>query len=626
VGFFHPFGLFFLLSIPLLVLIYFWARSRSTVEVSSLILFEELPVPVARLRSLHIDLPFWLEVVTLSALSLAAAGLYLRMAWAPESHRPHALVFDLGVSMGTREGGESRLDLAKRQAASIISGAPAGQEFMIEGYALEASTVQYASADRRALSAAVADLRAFDVPAEAAALRAALTQVRGGSKIDLFTDHAPPPVALSELSGSGKLELHRLGSPADNVAIAALDPGVSGLYSGSCVLRAFAPHPLQVHLRVESERDGTLYDSDVVVKPGPGLRVSFNPPAHEGLVHARIVTPDSLSSDNERYAYARGNPPLNALVLSPDRAVRADLSKILFAIDRAFTVQTADPADFRQQAVQAGKAKSFDLVVMHDCYVPVAASSALLVFPNSTINPETGLRVGAAISRAELEYRRPGWSPNQVLILKGIRQLQLPAWMHVVARAMTGSAMGQLPAAAEGSNEQARTGVISFDIRNHYLFDPDHLAALVLTVDVLNELLAPADMKVVSTGEWVRVPARGAATLLSPRGGVEKVKPDQFGVVRFRALEAGRYQLRTGAKTAVVAANYFDASASDLSGSPSKESASTSGELTAASASTGASSRAALLTAFLALVALILFLGESATLVRNSIRQRSSHV
>ncbi len=107
-GFLNPVNLLFGLSIGALILIYLSARSRSTVEVSSLLLFEADQVPVSRLRFLKLDLLFWLEVLALSVLSLALAGLYLKMAPIAASRRRHALVFDLAAGMGAYEGPQTR--------------------------------------------------------------------------------------------------------------------------------------------------------------------------------------------------------------------------------------------------------------------------------------------------------------------------------------------------------------------------------------------------------------------------------------------------------------------------------------------------------------------------------------
>lgn len=125
-GFLAPLYLLLALSMGVLVLIYLSARSRSTVEVSSLLLFEEAQISVSKARFLKLDALFWLEAAALALMTLAVAGFYLTMAPLPTSHRRHALVFDLAAGMGAREGGRMRLDDAKRQALSMVDSAAPG--------------------------------------------------------------------------------------------------------------------------------------------------------------------------------------------------------------------------------------------------------------------------------------------------------------------------------------------------------------------------------------------------------------------------------------------------------------------------------------------------------------------
>ena len=60
-GLLNPQNIIYGLSLALLVLIYLRSRSRPTIEVSSLMLFEEIPAPVAKSRFLRLDLLFWLD-------------------------------------------------------------------------------------------------------------------------------------------------------------------------------------------------------------------------------------------------------------------------------------------------------------------------------------------------------------------------------------------------------------------------------------------------------------------------------------------------------------------------------------------------------------------------------------
>src|SRR5258708_39282057 len=85
-GLFTPRNLAYLASLAVLVAIYLRARAKPTLEVSSLMLFDEIAAPVASSRVLRTDLMFWLEMAALGALSMALAGLYIR---SPTPAAPH---------------------------------------------------------------------------------------------------------------------------------------------------------------------------------------------------------------------------------------------------------------------------------------------------------------------------------------------------------------------------------------------------------------------------------------------------------------------------------------------------------------------------------------------------------
>ena len=60
-GLLNPRNLVYLASLAVLVAIYLRARAKPTLEVSSLMLFDEIAAPVASSRVLRTDLMFWLE-------------------------------------------------------------------------------------------------------------------------------------------------------------------------------------------------------------------------------------------------------------------------------------------------------------------------------------------------------------------------------------------------------------------------------------------------------------------------------------------------------------------------------------------------------------------------------------
>lgn len=568
-GLLNPVNLLYLLSLGVLVAIYLRARSRPTLEVSSLLLFEEAAAPVANRRILRFDLLFWLETAALSALGLALCGAYLRMSPPPAHHRHRALVFDLGAAMGARDGRSTRLDEARLWAERIVSAAAPGDRFSVIGYALEAHVIRAETGSLAAVRAALNGLSAQAVPARPAALSAALAAARGARQIDLFDDRPPSPRVLDQIAGLARLAFHKVGSPATNLAIAALDPGVLKSGPGRCVVRNFSDRSAECELAIDL--DGRpVFHGEVMIEPRAQTAVSFGPLRAGGLLHAHIVTRDALAADNDRYAYLPKGTPRRALVLSSDQDVRDDLARVLLAVSQNLLVTAADPTSF----AAADKSARFTLAVMYDCEQPaLEADSRLYIYPRpsdqGSPGSESSFRVEGTVPLAELQGEA-GEELSQAVLLGPTRVLWLAPAMEPMAEGTGAGEHSAFPVVALGRDARGRLGVIAFDVDNHLLLDPDRLEALVLTIDLVKQLIEPQDLQVVSTGQSVTVPAAGTARIIAPDGSVTTETADRMGVILVRPLAAGRYEIQSAAGSALVLANYYDAGESDLSAGVSR--------------------------------------------------------
>jgi Aerotolerance regulator N-terminal len=617
VGFLSPANLIYAASIALLVLIYLRSRSRPTIEVSSLMLFEGAPAPVSASRRLRVDLLFWLETFALAALTLAVAGLYMRRSVPAGPHRSHALVFDLGAGMGATDAQVSRLDQARQQARKIIDDAPSSDDFTVIGYAIEAETIRARTANKDEARRAIDSLSPMAVAVRPAALRAALIDARGTNLIDLFADRPPPSGLISEARLDGRVDLHLVGGPADNLAIVALDPGIPHTSEGRCVVRNFSMRPQQCDLRIEA--DGKeVFHSPLILEPRAQTIVPFGPLAAGGLVHARILTPDALAADNDRYALAPSIAQARALVLSPEASVRDDLARVVLAVNPNFVVTAMDPAAY---ARSKNAAQLYDLAVLHDCSGHgVAAAAKLFVFPEPPLDgkPAPFPPVVGSVALAEFQSRA-GAAPLSAPVLLGpSRVVQLPGWMDPLALGVGAASHESFALAAVGRSPSGAVGVIAFDIRNHLLLDPDRMDALVLTIDTLRQLVVPANLEVVPTDEFVAIPAFGPATLVNPDGSRQKLAPDKWGRVHFRPLEAGRHFVIAHGNPIEIVANYYDAGESDLA---SAAAAVAPPQPSSLEKSTGYREiRVQPLTMLLIGLALLLMLAESALLLRQASR------
>jgi len=631
VGLLNPQNIVYGLSLALLVLIYLRSRSRPTIEVSSLMLFDEAPALVASVRHVRIDPLFWLEMATLTALTLAIAGLYVMRPRTPGHGRIHALVFDLGAGMSAREGSGTRLDQARRDALEIINQAPAGDEFSVIAYALEADAHHPQTANLADLRKALGDLVPMAVPARTAALRAALIRARGASEIDLFADRPPAPAILADSASTARVNFHLVGSGDSNLAIVSLDPGIPGSTRGRAVIRNFSARPYPCELAIDLGNREEFHQT-LMLAPREQVVVPFGPLKTGGVLHARILTPDAIDADNNRYAYAPSDHAAQVLVLSPDAAVRDDIARVLLAVNANIQIETADPGKYLADANASGpSAKPLELVVMHDCYVPIAgAASTLLIYPpqaakNWPYAAAIGISVRGTLASADIRSDAMGEAPGiESLALGATRIVAIPEWMDLIATA-TGPAHSSIPLAAIGRGAGGPVGVLAFDVRDHLLLAPDHLDALVLTVDLIKQLIAPRDILIVPTGAEVSVPASGTARVTQPDASARIVTADKWGRVRIRPLQAGRYSVESGGATTQVFANYYDAAESDLGAKPQAEANAPAEKAAAASNAQSAGEVQPLVFILIALALLALTI-ESAMLIGHAGRWGMRHV
>lgn len=554
-GFLNPLNLLYLLSIAAVVAIYLRSRSRPTLEVSSLLLFEEQAAPAANFRRIRLDAMFWLEVLMLLMLSLAVAGLYYRAARPPEHVRRHVLIFDQAASMGAREGSRTRMELARREAAALIASAAAGDQWSVISYALDADLVRPPTADLRLVTAAIGALPVYAVATHPAALTAALLRARDADAIELFADRLPGAAVPAGLGD--RLHFHPIGTNRGNAAIVSLDPGEVGLSEGHCVVRNFSARPRLCQLSIE--RDGQEVARPLMMVPPGGEQVAgFGPLISGGLIRARIVTPDALDADNQRYAYAPQAHAARALVVSPDAEVRDDLARVLLAVDQNLAVTAVDPQHLK--AALARDPGPPALAVIHDSDAGAVASDArLLIFPASARE----VVVGPTVPVSALTSRRGKGPLEHPVILGPARVLGLPDWMEVIADG-GGPSGRELRLGAVGRNAQGRLGVIAFDVRNHLLLDPDKLDALIVTIDLARALTLPSGIQIVATGAPVSVPVTPETEVVRPGDIRIKLAADRAGMGHLQALWAGSYQVVSAAHTETILANYYDATESDL--------------------------------------------------------------
>jgi hypothetical protein len=266
-------------------------------------------------------------------------------------------------------------------------------------------------------------------------------------------------------------------------------------------------------------------------------------------------------------------------------------------------------------AKSMGGAAQTDIAIIHDSAPGVIPAGArLFIFPAGGEFP-----VRAMLPVSQMDDRTDLGPLTRPLLLGPTRSFNLPEWMDPLAHGTAPHHSDLLTLAASGVSPQGPEAVIAFDIRGHRLMDPDMLDTLVLTIDLVKALTGPRDVHIVSTGAYVTFPATKPVRVIEPDGSTAQIAPGYGGLVRFRPLYAGPYQITIGERREMVYANYFDAAESELSVTSAAESGAPLSKVIDLDSGVRARRIQPLAMALVAL-AMAAFLLESAVLIRRALR------
>jgi hypothetical protein len=211
----YPLALIALASLPALAAIYLLRNRFRRRQVSSLVLWRfqvQSKAGGAKIQWLHLPLLFFLELLALLLLVVAATGPQWKL---PQSARPLIVVLDDSFAMRASSDGASAQARAKDFLERLFRRQPPPSTRLI-----------LAGASPRSLGATVKSWREVEALlaqwkcwAPNAALDAAVTLAaelgKQQANILVLTDHPPAGEKIS----NQRLEWHALGAPLDNLAI-----------------------------------------------------------------------------------------------------------------------------------------------------------------------------------------------------------------------------------------------------------------------------------------------------------------------------------------------------------------------------------------------------------------------
>ena len=327
----YPLALLALASLPTLAAIYFLRNRFRRRQVSSLVLWRfhvQAKEGGAKVHRPHLPLIFFLELLALALLVIAAAGPQWKL---PQSTRPLVVVLDDSFSMRAVRDGISAQTRARDFLEKLFRRQPPPLTRLIlagtEPRLLGAPARSWPEVDRL--------LPQWTCRAPGAAIDSAITLAaelgKQQANVLVLTDHRPAEAKIS----NNRLEWHAFGLPLGNLAIVNASRTVFG-DEDRCLLEIanFSNEPRTTKFLIgapgtaSARSDGHAESvlgvpSVITLAAHENRRLVFNIPSTMPLVRASLDN-DALAEDNEvqllppvrkrvRVEVALANPALNQL-------------------------------------------------------------------------------------------------------------------------------------------------------------------------------------------------------------------------------------------------------------------------------------------------------------------------
>lgn len=311
-----PLALLAGLVIPAIIILYMLKKRTRPQTVSSIMLWERLERvnrPALRLSKLLRSLLLVLQLLTVLLLVLALARPVLNLVTG--SGTTSVIIVDTSISMGVREGRETRLEQALERIRAQIRGKTPGDKFALIAMGEEASVVSGFSSDSAALLAALAQVDISSAranPNAALALAVNMAAAEEGAGVLLYS--AGCFGSLARLPEEG-FEFIALGSQeVENLLIENVVPDGDRLY-----VTVFNNGTVAAAGRVEiRDSDGELAGRrEVQLEPQSRQVLVWRNLPQSPWVSAAVVSKlDQLDLDNLHYALGAKTAPGKLLLVS----------------------------------------------------------------------------------------------------------------------------------------------------------------------------------------------------------------------------------------------------------------------------------------------------------------------
>ena len=566
-GILNPAALPFLSLLGALVLIYLRQRTRTRIEVPSLLFWTDVPEDRVRSRRFRPDLLFFLQVLLLLLLIGGLLHPYWSRAVTETRGDRQILVFDLSASMQARENGVRRFDLALDQAKEVLHALAPRDEVMLIGIAARPKVVSGFTTDHRLVLHRLESLRPQDTGTqlELGVELALVQRDRAGrqAQVHVFTDVPSNRLSLSERQQQA-LTYHRVGETDDNMALASVHVYQNPFQDYSqaqayILVRNYASRTKTAILHVALNGQAVFQEA-FSLSANNTRSFSLRGFTGPGQLAVHLESEDALAVDNHALNWVAARRSTQLVLVSPVAHLHQEVRQLSQALP-GVTLLSTRPEDFSAAQVSAQ-----DVVLFHQ-FVPDEAvpANSLYIFP-----PVENALFPVLTEAADLTIL--DWNDEheilhnlqyvEALPFKQARILALPSWAQVLISSKTSH--GEIPLALTGERDGRRLVCLAFDLEAGNLTDSDNLTLLVLFLNALRWLRPPNpfDPQLLPVGEVFFLPTDvplDGALLSAPQTEAQVLETDTVSLDR-----VGVYRVETASYRTELYANLFDEAESDI--------------------------------------------------------------
>ncbi|MEP6807305.1 MAG: BatA and WFA domain-containing protein [Chloroflexota bacterium] len=486
-----PLALIGLISLPVIVAYYMLRLRRRDVPVGSTFLWQQLVRDVeanAPWQRLRFSWLLILQLLVALVVVIAAARPFLTVS--SDLAANVVLIVDTSASMGTTEGGSTRIAEARAAARRVIGDLPEGGHVTVVAADDSAHVLVSDTDDRSAALAAIDRIGATQVPGDltdAFALASALAARDSDSTVVVVTDANAD--RLPKVGIGAPVKVERVGSSDSNQAVAALS---LLRRSGGAQLDLFVavsnPSGSAVTRRLEIYADDVLVDARDLSIPAEqrseALISSVPQSAH--VVEARLAGADALAVDDRAFALVPQAGAVRALLVSPGNTYLENALALLPRLE-LYAVGPGGYADALAAATKAGT--PYGIVIL-DRFVPPAPPKipALYVGPtkDGAFGTIGGLLDGPALARPDPADPILRFVDLSTLHVGRARAVTLAAGMRPAVESSAGN-----PLVAVGRVDGRGVALFSFALGDSDL--PLQVAFPLLVSNLVDALLPSVD-------------------------------------------------------------------------------------------------------------------------------------